>query len=312
MSVRDEIKLKSRKAGLQDLLFKINVAVVLIGLVLASAVFLSRYHKLFISDITFVGNQATSSEELNATVGQLLSQNYLYIFPKKNFFITPKRNLGEAIIKQNLWVNNVAIEPVEFGKLLVTVKERKPDSVWCQSQEVSGCYFIDNTGFVFSPAPNFSDNVFIKIYGNQPADISPLGTYPVSRQKFRQISFIRQALPQIFESVEFTNVSVEKIVIESEQDISAYIDGRIGDRRIGWKILFDTKDDLQNVALNVSAAFKLDEFKEELEEKDWRLNYLDLRFGNKIFYTFEGDEVPEPVIETPDEMDFELTEISEE
>ena len=120
--------------------------------------------------------------------------------------------------------------------------------------------------------------------------VSLLGLRPVETEQFQKIDQIRRAIPEIFELSGFDSIRVERMLLENNQDVSVSVVANYQDRKVRWRVLFDTKDDLNKTASNLSAVFTSDEFEQDLDENDWAIDYLDLRFGNKVFYTFLGNK----------------------
>jgi hypothetical protein len=140
---------------------------------------ISRIQAITIRSIQFQGNSVITTAELQSFMDLYLNQKYLGIFPEKNIFLFPKALLM-AKIKEN-WkrIDTINISNSSFHSLLVTITEKKPQYLWCgtgqqdfQSDSDQSCYFTDADGYVFDTAPQFSGNVFLKLYG-QLSDLSP-------------------------------------------------------------------------------------------------------------------------------------------
>jgi hypothetical protein len=57
-------------------------------------------------------------------------------------------------------------------------------------------------------------------------------------------------------------------------------------------IKFKLNSDFENLAENLDAALDTDPFKTEFKNKYALLQYIDLRFGNKVYYKFGASSSP--------------------
>ena len=83
--------------------------------------------------------------------------------------------------------------------------ERKPHSVWCGNNLEAvnpDCYFVDKEGYIYSQAPIFSGNIYVRGYSNLELaieDASPvdyIGKYFLATDIYSQIFTLINILDQ--------------------------------------------------------------------------------------------------------------------
>jgi hypothetical protein len=177
---------------------------------------------------------------------------------------------------------NIAIK--NDKTLEVSVQERMPKYTWC-GVEISApdekCYFMDQDGYIFDEAPYFSGGVYFKFYGlpgvGNTAD--PSGSY-YSKQNFQQLVSFRDIL------VGF-NLKPVAFNTTSGGDIEVYLSSG-APLTIGPKLIIRSGTDFQKVAENLETALTTEPLQTEFKTKYATLSYIDLRFGNKVYYRFSA------------------------
>ena len=80
-------------------------------------------------------------------------------------------------------------------------------------------------------------------------------------------------------------------------------DVHVKNQETGSEVIFTGRDDVDKVWSNIVSAIDTEPLKSKLATKKNTLQYLDARFGNKVFYKFtngnEGDLIQSPHETTP-------------
>jgi hypothetical protein len=90
-------------------------------------------------------------------------------------------------------------------------------------------------------------------------------------------------LSSFIEKVSSILFPISKIKIDEQGDVSLFRQGEVS------KVLVTTKTDLRKGWSTLVSAIDTDPLKKSLEDERDRLLYIDLRFGNKVFYKFGKD-----------------------
>lgn len=237
---------------------------------LAALVTAARLPSLQVKDIVVSGNEVTTDEELRAVALKNLKGNYLFVFPKSNVFLYSRSAIERAITRAIARVGSASVSSANLSTIAIAVRERKPTALWCEGiydphdPVPDPCYFIDGDGLIYAKAPVFSGDVFLRfwgIYGGEPIDrdLLPLAAY-------REVMYLLQTLPK------FSLVPTD--VVFDDTDAAVYLKGRA-------RLLYSRKQSLGDVLSNLDSVLS----SEPLQGKDsLELDYIDLRFGNKIYY----------------------------
>jgi cell division septal protein FtsQ len=268
--MRKDILESSRKIKRKRSFFKIILLLFLFLAVLAGIVWLLYIPQIRIKNISVKGQQILNKEKIISKISEILAGKYFYIISKDNIVIFSKEGLKKEIMKVFPRVKEIMVDEKLPDSLLITIKERESKALLCQTDKSEDCYYIDKDGFVFERAPSFSGNIYLKFYDNRnQEEIVSLEENLLSEEQFRNIvSFREMALK---EKIFFSKISLKKENIYEIENID------------GWKILINDKNDPLKTFENLKTVLgKIQE-----EEKEKILDYIDLRFGDKIFYKFK-------------------------
>lgn len=271
---RSKLARRRRKA----LLFKIGLVFFGIITLFVGLVYISRLEEFNISNITVDGNFAIAEKSIKEFVEGKISGNYLFVFPKSNILLYPRKAIQTALLKEFNGVKEVSIAVENLQSISVTVDERKPFAIWCNKESIddennNNCYFLDKEGFVFTKAPSFSGNVYFKYFsdflGNK-QDGSPIGWQFMEKSEFQKITFFLSSI---------NDIGLTPVMLYETDDADYEIH-----LKEGGKILFGQKQNLSFVFDNIQSVFESEEFaKKNLSN----LDYVDFRFGNKVYFKFK-------------------------
>lgn len=251
---------------------------ILLVLAVASS-FLFRLEKLNIREVVVSGNKVTEGEALKNVVADITDGYYFFLFPKTSVFLYPKGQIKKELGNQFKRLNDIKMSVGEEGVLKITLSEREALYTWCGESvlitEVSKCYFLDSSGYVFDEAPYFSGEVYFKFFGSLRGAAGPLGSY-FSVNDFPSLVFLKNTL----EAMELDPVSLEV----SGEDISILLSRR--NSAVGPEIILKADADFEKVIENLDSALSTEPLLTDFKNKYSSLEYLDLRFGNKVYFKF--------------------------
>lgn len=273
-------QLKSKKFAKKRKRFfwiKIGFFFFIFVLLISLLSYLLKLQKITIDTITVQGNSAIIGEEIISLINQELQGEYYWIFPKKNIFIFPKNSIKDKILDTWKRAHTVDIERDSLTSLKIVIIEKKAKSLWCDGQLINNsnedqCYFIDETGYVFSKAPAFSDNVYFRYYGNIPTS-DPIG------QKYLPTSNF-QILSNFIQDLEKLEIRPSKLLPKAGGEYELYLED-------GSRILFYSRDNYSRTLGNLETLFDSDVYKKDIKKSISPVDYIDVRFGNKVSYKFK-------------------------
>jgi cell division septal protein FtsQ len=264
-------KKKTREQGFKQILWGL-----LLVIIIAIPIYLARTSRFLITSIEVTGNNVTKSEDIERLAAEDLSGNYAWIFPRSNTGIYPKQRIERDLLNTIPRLASVDITRVGAKGLRIAVKERAPVAEYCtktvDASNPEDCYFIDDTGYIFSPAPAFSGNVYLTYTNDTPFE-SPIGKQVLPQEEFdKTLSFVKSlGSLGIYPRVFLIKMDEYHVLLTNNTDI-----------------MLGRSADLNEAKNNLSAFLTQDSI---LKEKDFlnRVLYIDLRFGNKIFYKFRDE-----------------------
>ena len=253
-------KMKKRRA----IIWSAGIFAILVALVI-----ISRIGSLQISEIRTEGAKVISGEEIARVAKETLSGSYLWLVPRSNAAIYPRGAVKSDLMREFPRVSSVSLSLEGANSLFVTVTERDPYELYCPELGAQ-CFFLDESGFIFDEAPDFSGVVYF-IYTKDAPIENPKGNEFLPSEKFVPLARFVERLPELgFEPVSLTL---------KDRDAELVM-------RSGARMLFGAYGDLAFLHSNLEAFLNSPEIKSDKNFAK-RVKSLDLRTENKVFWTLE-------------------------
>jgi len=226
-----------------------------------------------IKDIYVHEGERISHEEVRSTVADILAQKYFFIIPKSSVVLYPKKDIEATLLERFPRVKEVMFDRDFPRTLNITLYEYEPHALWC-NEATNECYYVDETGFIFSPAPTFSEQVYFIYYGG------------VRGEPFEY---------QLFEPEYFTNL---ERFIEQLSDLG-FVFRSIKIDETGMKLIMETGGEILlhpsvrfDVAFNNLASVLNDPEAglPSVSDRGDEIEYIDLQHERKIYYKLRGVE----------------------
>ena len=282
----EEIKHRRR---VRNLRMTIIFSVVLV-LLIAALSYLSSNPKITIDNIVVTGNHIVSTQDIEDNVNKNLSGKFLYLFTKSNSLIYSHDKIYSDLMKSFPRINTLSVYRDNWKTLHIDITERMGSYLYCGSQipEVindvgDNCYFINNDGYIFDKAPYFSGNVYFKYYvsilDNDSVQVeNPLMKNVLSTETFHNVVRFVDGV---------TSLGFKPIYLYIGQDgvYTLYLSHNTGET--SPTIIFKNENNLDTILSNLTTAMSKKEFADEINSKYTSLQYIDLRFKNKVLYKFQ-------------------------
>jgi len=253
----DELRKKKRKSlALQLVIFGALFIGIFVGIG-----YLAQAASLNVKTVTILGNIAVEESEVENLVREELSGKYLWLYPKTNFLLYPKHKIKTRLASEFKTFRDIDIEIKEDQTMEVRVSEREGKYLWCQSSG-EPCYFMDETGYVFAEAPYFSGNIYFKFFGL--IDDGPLGSY-YAESNFKKLTEFREEIAKLALNPSAMYADSENFELRTSLGIKIYL-----------KEDFNSTKSAENLRLILGS--------DELKKRSADLDYIDLRYGNKVYY----------------------------
>lgn len=230
---------------------------------------LSRLEFLTIDSIDVAGTKALSKDAVIKSVERELEGSKLLLFPKRNIFIADTDALSRTLQDEIKVIDEVRVSFRDVHRLVVNISERTPHYLWCGENVSDGesCFFLDQGGFIFSPAPKFTGIVYLRVYGALEGQ-GTIGNGFLDEVTFRKIGSFVTAMKQ-------AGFNSSKLIAKGDAEFELYLEN-------GTKILFNSSQNLDRALDNLLLVFSPSE---SVKKKTTAgLLYIDLRFNNKVFF----------------------------
>lgn len=256
---------KRRKA----LYIRFSILVIVLAIVLGSISYLSNLERFQVRNLTIKGAATASEAVIRSIVETQTAGAYFFLFSKNNVVLYPKTDIETEIATEYKQIKTIELDAEGKQNITITIEERTPYALWCtEASTLDSCYFIDDTGYIYTKAPSFSGTAFFKYFGGVEGE--PLGT--TFRNKAAML-----LLEDFVAKLKLRGIEVVGLTVEKEGEYIAHL-------KEGGKILFNDDEGLDTVIDNIVLVFT----KDNLKTSDLStLDYLNMRFGKKVFFKFK-------------------------
>jgi len=246
---------------------KVALAVIIISIALSGFLGLIFSKRFQVSTFEVSGSKRVSEEDIRTYVDEWLSQKRFLFFSERLYWFLDSDALVRGMQESFPQLRAVRAQKNFPNRLSIAVEEYEGWGVLCH-KEPEECFWIDHGGVAFDPAPGFTGVIVPKVRDERERDVK-LGERQLSDALMRLITY-------------FNDRAVSDADLQSIEFVIAARDETIRIKtRAGWEILLLENTDPERAYKNLRIAIDAD-----IKEKIANLAYIDLRFGNKIFYKF--------------------------
>ncbi len=255
------------------------LVLLLLAMLLASTWYVTRLPSLTIQNITVSGGQTISHDLVHTLANSELEGEYMRLIPKRFSLLYPEQKIVDSV-SQIERIKNIRVNKNSLIALHVAFDEYVPDSLWCGSN-AENCVFVDAGGYAFAEAPSLTGGSFLRL--------GKLGVKPVSNTQAFDIDQYNQ-LKTIVDLLENNGWFIELAEVDVAGD--AYLT-----LTEGGELKIALGDTPEQIVENLFTVLAAPEFR---EISPGNFEYIDLRFGNKVFV----NEL-EPEVATSTEFELE-------
>ncbi len=253
--------------------------IALIALVFVSGIaygvsYVSYLPRYTVQSVRIVGAQAIPQNVIKDYVESIIYDGSIHFFSRANIFLFPRNVIERDLVADfpRIAEAQVAGAGLFDNSITVTVRERQPYALWCGS--AGACYQMDATGFIFAASTNSASSTMQSsyvFYGAIGTTTNPIG-YTFAGGHLQGISAFLQQLQR-------AGYSPEGATVENDQDFSVPLaDGFSIDASFG--------EDAGQLVKNLQLVLSSD----ALKGKEAELEYVDLRFGDRVYYKLKGQD----------------------
>jgi cell division septal protein FtsQ len=226
-----------------------------------------------ITTVTATGGITIDTAEVERKAAAVLEGSYLKFIPRRFSFFYPY----EAIVAEVETVpriKDVVVERVDRQAIEITFAEYVPDALWCVSKDSEECLFLDDSGYAFGEAPDLRGGSLMRYYSLQ--DSPAIGESPFYGEVYHTTQTFADTLA-------LTGWYVKSVEVDSAQDAFYTLVG-------GGELKVSLKDEAERTLSFLATVRESEEFAHLLPGN---FEYIDLRFGTKVFVNETALEVAE-------------------
>ncbi len=279
-----DILASSRRKRRKKLILKTGLLVAGIFVLIGGVVGSFYIPKFKIKEIAVEETSILDKEQVKEEIEGFLKGKFFGIFPYDNIFILPKAKITANLLQNFPILKKITLSRDFPQKISVLVEERRPEALWCLGQTSTStdsgdsasaganlggnsCAFIDEDGFIFQPAPSFSGQIFIR-FSDERKKPAGIGEEIISKTEFQKLIIFKNLLVR-------KNIDILKISLK---------EGGIYEINLkeGWYILLNAENEPDSSFNNLELVLD-----SNIKEKRPNLDYIDLRFGRKVFFKYK-------------------------
>lgn len=227
-----------------------------------------------IQSVKIAGTETLPEDSIQSLIKNNLAGAYFFLIPRDSVFFYPKQKIEQDVIDAYPQVQTFSISLSNLTTLSGTLSERHQVGVWCK-EGGADCYFVDEGGFLYERAPQISGNVYFTYSGDLSSGTSTAalrGSFldPASFAKLN--AFLKTLKDQnLFTPISFTKTAKDEGDLATSEGVVLRIN-----------VTTDSSVILANLASALGGTSLQD------PKVRSRLEYIDLRFENKMYYKLKG------------------------
>ena len=252
------------------------VIVVVLSMVVGAVYYATRLPAFQITAVEVTGGFTIPHETIQTDVETLLQGTYFKLIPRTFVYTYPH----QAILDTILHIPRVkdARLAIRHGHTLdVAFDEYQPFALWCRGASSSQCAFLDRSGYAFAAAPELTGNAFVR-YQTPTATSTAPGQVIAPQRMGQTTSFIDRLKNDL-------DLYVTTVDIVGDGDIDYTVSG-------GGMLKTSTDMPPATTFANLQTILSSATF-HRLESG--KFDYIDLRFGDKVFVNEHGTSTNESV-----------------
>ena len=223
-----------------------------------------------IQDIRVSGTSEVPGELVRSYVETRLHDGRYSFLSRSNIFFYPRASIERAIVEYFPRIQSVKVsrESLLATAITVLVEERATFAKWCSDD---ACYFIGNGGFVFASASSSAQTASGYVFrGGISSTTSAIG------QQYLPGNFA--GVLALLERLGQAGYPAREIIAKDSSDFTVRL-------QRGFEVRASYGADVGALVKNLELILA----SEPLRGKENALEYVDLRFGNRVYFKLKGE-----------------------
>lgn len=249
-------------------------------LVMLGGVFVWGTHTetLRVRDIVVEGTRDISPKTIRAAVEACVADGAFSLINKNSTLFFPKAQVASALYAQFPRIHTAVVSPqIATRTVHIVVSERTPFAVWCapthDPEHARECFYIDEAGVVFERA--YEPYELLVVEGNTvPSEIYP-----------QREPFLSTVEPEYFKNM---NAFIARLTENGFHPQHVVFDAT--DITIALMEGYDIRADITRAGEDNMIALLSVLSQKELADARAHLLYIDIRFGERVYYKLRESE----------------------
>lgn len=233
---------------------------------------------LIIHSVQIGGVYSVNTETVKKTIDEYMYSIGTLNILRGNIVLFNKQRLAHHLLDQYASFKNVRVTFSRPYEILVTVDEYTPTYLWCN--EYKQCLLSNSEGYLYQYTSEITPGSFPVFYGTLQKNDFELRNNIFSEKKYQDLfSMLDKVTHEHDSHIEsITGINYESIIIHMDR-LYGHIPSRNVDIRIDSAITYEYLTTMMNI------LGRDVDFQKSLNNGSV-LNYIDLRYPEKIFYKF--------------------------
>ncbi len=254
------------------------LVLIVAGLIGVGVWYGSRVDSLTITKVVVRGGETINHRKIKDITFQTLHGMYVGLVPRKFAWFYPKEEILETLHKIER-IHNISTVRESGTTLSIYFEEYTPSALWCDSVESEACMFIDSYGYSFGQAPRLLGGALIRfISTGKKSTVGEMFTYDDSLESLFKTGDLLSERGWYISHIELDQVGDAFLTV-------------VG----GGELKVTASVPPEETIANLFVVLESEQFS---HIKPGNFQYIDLRFGNKIFVNEEEKSItiPEDVL----------------
>lgn len=213
------------------------------------------------------------TQDIRVAINNSLSGNYALVIPRRFIFGIRSSSIEERLQAALPRFATIAVAKQFPHVLAVSFTKRVFFALLCNDTtktDIHSCGYIDRMGFVYEDAPEASGSLIVKIKSDIP-DVK-VGMRAIDESTVRQMSLLGDGVGRI---AGLRLISYE-LSGQAPDELRMHVAPSTGG---GFTLIVKKNDNLEAVLRILRTVLD-----EEIKDNRSKLDYVDLRLGNKVFF----------------------------
>lgn len=234
----------------------------------------TRANVVTLTHVEVFGGETISHEDVRVRALEQLEGEYAGFIPKRFAYLYPKSDIVSSLSDIER-IHSIAVSRIDGKSLYITFDEYIPEALWCKTLERQECLFIDENAYAYGTSPDLDGGSLVRY-------IHTSETPELKSRLLENADF--QLLKSLVGLLQESGWYISHVEVDSARDAFLHVvDG--GEFKVTL-----TQDPSETVD-NLEVVLTSEEF---ADVKPGAFQYIDLRFGNKVFINNQPETVDEP------------------